>query len=62
LRPPLKPATLALWLAPPLLLVAGAVMSILYLRRRRAVETAQPLTPEEQRRLDELLNQDGSGP
>jgi len=62
LRPPLKPATLALWLAPPLLLVAGAIMSILYLRRRRAVETAQPLTPEEQRRLDELLNQDGSGP
>jgi cytochrome c-type biogenesis protein CcmH len=62
LRPPLKPATLALWLAPPLLLAVGGVMSILYLRRRRAIEAARPLSPEEQQRLDEILKQDDGGP
>jgi len=62
LRTPLKPATLALWLAPPFLLAVGAVMSIVYLRRRRSVETASPLSPDEQRRLDELLNSDSDRP
>jgi cytochrome c-type biogenesis protein CcmH len=57
LRPPFRLHTLLLWLTPLILLVgAGGVL----LRRARsrpapaAVETA-PLSPEEQRRLDELL-------
>jgi cytochrome c-type biogenesis protein CcmH len=62
LRPPLKPATLALWLAPPLLLALGAIMSVIYLRRRRSAEATPPLSADEQRRLDELLNSDGDRP
>ncbi|HEY7687733.1 MAG TPA: cytochrome c-type biogenesis protein [Dongiaceae bacterium] len=57
LRPPLKPATLALWLTPPLLLIAGAIMAVIYLRRRQrqAAPALEPLTDDERRRLDELL-------
>jgi cytochrome c-type biogenesis protein CcmH len=56
LRPPVRPATLLLWLAPPLLLAAGVVLSLAYLRRRRqSAEPARPLTDDERRRLDELL-------
>jgi cytochrome c-type biogenesis protein CcmH len=62
LRPPVKPATLTLWLAPPLLLVLGVVTSILYLRRRRATEALKPLSPDEQRRLDELLKSESDRP
>lgn len=62
LRPPLKPATLTLWLAPPLLLILGVVMSIVYLRRRRLAEAIPSLSMDEQRRLDELLNSDGDRP
>jgi cytochrome c-type biogenesis protein CcmH len=64
LRPPVKPATLALWLAPPLLLAIGAVMSVAYLRRRQrqGVEPAQPLSDDERRRLDELMRPDGDRP
>jgi len=64
LRPPLKPATLALWLAPPLLLIAGAALSLAYLRRRQrqSVESAGPLSPEERQRLDALLDVDSDRP
>jgi len=62
LQPPLKPATLTLWLAPPLLLILGVAMSIVYLRRRRSDGAALPLSADEQRRLDELLNSDGDRP
>ena len=55
LRPPFKPGTLVLWLgAPVLLLVAGGGV-LLAARRRRAVSVPQPLSDEEQRRLDALL-------
>lgn len=64
LRPPVKPATLALWLAPPLLLIAGAGLSLAYLRRRQrqSVEDARPLSPEERQRLDALLHSDSDLP
>jgi len=64
LRPPLKPATLALWLAPPLLLIAGAALSLAYLRRRQrqSMEGAGPLSPEERQRLDALLDADSDRP
>lgn len=57
LKPPFKAGTLVLWLGGPLvLLVAGAAL-LLAARRRRAVPIAapQPLSAEEQRRLDALL-------
>jgi len=64
LRPPVKAATLALWLAPPLLLVIGAIMCTAYLRRRQrqAVEPVQTLNEDERRRLEELLRPDGDRP
>jgi cytochrome c-type biogenesis protein CcmH len=59
LRPPVKPATLVLWLAPPLLLIAGVTLSVAYLRRRqRPGEEVRPLSPEERQRLDALLKTD----
>jgi cytochrome c-type biogenesis protein CcmH len=59
LRPHLKPETLLLWGA-PLLLLAGAA-AYLFSERRRAASDARPtlpLSPEERRRLDELLHAD----
>jgi len=60
LRPRFRPQTLLLWLA-PVLLLAGALFFVLRARRRRrdARQEAAPLTPEEQKRLDDLLRADG---
>jgi cytochrome c-type biogenesis protein CcmH len=56
LRPRLTPQTLLLWTT-PLILLAGAAAYLWSSRRRRAGEPAQPaaLSPEEQRRLEEIL-------
>jgi len=63
LRPPVKPATLVLWLAPPLLLIAGAVLSVAYLRRRqRPGAEVRPLSPEERQQVDALLKTDSDRP
>jgi cytochrome c-type biogenesis protein CcmH len=56
LRPRLEPQTLLLWLAP--LLLAGAVVALLRYFRQRALSAGPdtvPLTPQEQKRLDEVL-------
>jgi cytochrome c-type biogenesis protein CcmH len=60
LRPRFKPQTVLLWLAPPLLL-AGAGIFLLRARSRRnaARQETAPLSPDEQRRLDDLLRTDG---
>lgn len=55
LRPPLKPATYALWGAPILFLLAGGTIVLVYLRRRRQAPAEAPLTPDERRRLDDLM-------
>ncbi|MFM9844898.1 MAG: cytochrome c-type biogenesis protein [Dongiaceae bacterium] len=57
LRPPLKPATYALWIAPLFLLVAGLLFIRAYLRRHRYAGPApvSPLTAEERVQLDRLL-------
>lgn len=55
LNPPFKARTLILWLGAPLvLLIAGSAL-LLAARRRKAVVAPQPLSDEEQRRLDSLL-------
>ncbi|MCW0181927.1 MAG: cytochrome c-type biogenesis protein CcmH [Zavarzinia sp.] len=55
LRPPLEPATFALWFGPFALLALGAGI-ILWRRRRPGIEPeAQALTAEERARLDSLL-------
>ena len=61
LRPPWKPVTFALWVGPAVFFVIGAVVVVLFVRRRsRAVETAPaPLTDAERRRLAELSGDDG---
>src|SRR5262249_7811148 len=59
LRPHLGPQTILLWTT-PLLLLFGAAAYLLQARSRAAgarAETA-PLSPEEQRRLDELMRAD----
>lgn len=57
LRPRLSPHTLALWAAPALCLLGGAIYLILAARRRRLAAPAAPLplTEDEKRRLDALL-------
>lgn len=54
LRPPFKWQTLLLWLT-PLLLLGGAVVFLARHRTRVAEEAAKPLSPDEQRRLAEIV-------
>jgi cytochrome c-type biogenesis protein CcmH len=60
LRPPFKLETALLWLGPGLVLLLGAVGVAVYFRRR-GTGGAEPgsLTPEEERRLQALLDGDG---
>ena len=61
LDPPVKPETYALWFGPAAVFVAGAGIAFALLRRARAVAReagAAPLSAEERRRLDALLNDD----
>ncbi len=60
-RPPLKAATLALWLGPVVVLLLGIIILIWVLRQRRSsglapTETAKNLTDAERSELDRLLN------
>lgn len=54
-RPPLKGTTLLLWFGPFLLLVAGVVTLVLYLRRRGQRVTEASLSAEEQKKAEALL-------
>ena len=57
LKPPFEAETLILWLGPLLVLVAGGIGVMFYLRRRS--EAALPaITADEQARLDQLLKED----
>lgn len=55
-RPPLKGTTLLLWFGPALLLVGAVGALFLYLRRRDKAIADAPLSAEEQRRADRLLD------
>jgi cytochrome c-type biogenesis protein CcmH len=63
LKPRLNARTALLWSLPALVLVGGAVMAALFLRRQRragasseGAESAQSLTADEQKRLAELVD------
>ena len=55
LNPRMSAKTIILWATPVLLLLGGAVAMIVYVRSRPRQRAAAALTPEEQARLDELL-------
>lgn len=59
LRPPVKPATWPLWFGPLVALLLATLGVVAYFRRRaHAPATPQTLTPEETRRLHELVDED----
>ena len=61
LDPPVKPETYALWFGPAAVFVAGAAIAFALVRRARAGARdtgATPLSAEERRRLDALLDDD----
>ncbi|WP_395686371.1 cytochrome c-type biogenesis protein [Caenimonas koreensis] len=54
-RPPVKPQTWLLWAGPFVLMLVGVIVLVVYVRRRRAEPAAAPLTEEEARRAQALL-------
>jgi cytochrome c-type biogenesis protein CcmH len=62
LRPPVKPATYALWFGPLALLAMGGLAVMLYLRRRgRAQVPPGPLNEAERQRLARLFDRADGG-
>ncbi len=55
-RPPIKSTTVALWTGPFVLLAAAAGGLAWYVRRRRKQIAAPPLSPAEEARVAQLLN------
>ncbi len=56
-RPPVKPATIALWFGPFILIILGGGLLIFYLRRLPARANNAPLSRAEHQRLDTVLDQ-----
>jgi cytochrome c-type biogenesis protein CcmH len=56
LKPPVEPATYALWFGPPGLLLLAAIGTLAYLRRRPR-EAPPPLDADERRRAAALLGE-----
>jgi cytochrome c-type biogenesis protein CcmH len=54
-RPQVKPVTYLLWFGPFVLLLAGLAVLFAYIKRRRDAIPEKPLTAEERRRAQELL-------
>lgn len=55
-RPPVKPTTYLLWFGPFALLLAGLALLYRYLKQRRELIKDEPLSPQERRQAEELLN------
>ncbi len=55
-RPPFKPLTYLLWIAPFVLAVAGLAALLFRIRQRANAGEDAPLSPQERRRLHDLLD------
>jgi cytochrome c-type biogenesis protein CcmH len=55
-KPPVDPTTYLLWFGPFILLLAGLLFLFRYLKQRRDLITEQPLSADERRRAEALLN------
>jgi cytochrome c-type biogenesis protein CcmH len=56
-RPPVKPTTWILWIGPFVLMIAGIVMLLLYLRRRKQTLAPNVYTEEEAKQAKNLLQE-----
>ena len=54
-RPPVKPITWLLWIGPFVILLAGIIGLMVYLRRRNQSMPSAALSAEDNRRIDALL-------
>jgi cytochrome c-type biogenesis protein CcmH len=54
-RPPVKPITWLLWIGPFVILIAGIIGLLVYLRRRNLSVPSTTLSAEDNRRIDALL-------
>jgi cytochrome c-type biogenesis protein CcmH len=61
-RPPLQLSTLLLWGGPFVLLLLGAIVLVLHIRRRDPQAEPAPLTPAELQRAQRLLDEAGGSP
>lgn len=61
-RPPVKATTMLLWAGPFLLLVVGATVLVVALRRRSRQPLDTMLSDDEQRRVQQLLTEGGKRP
>ena len=61
-RPPLKATTWLLWFGPALFLAVGIAALFAYLRRRNATLGEAPLSPDEARRAQRLLDDEEPAP
>ena len=58
LTPPFRATTAFLWFGPIILLLGGGVMVIRFVRRRPEKAVATPLTAEEEKRLQKILEEE----
>ncbi|SCX57406.1 cytochrome c-type biogenesis protein [Nitrosospira sp. Nsp1] len=59
-RPPVKPSTMFLWFGPFIFLLIGAVLLVVYLKRRRN-QIEEPMLSEQQRQQAESLLKESKG-
>ncbi len=57
LKPPVEPATYALWFGPVIVLLLAGAGAFFYLRRRKAAPDIAPLDAAERQRLQQLLQE-----
>jgi cytochrome c-type biogenesis protein CcmH len=56
LKPRFEWHNAVLWLTPAIALLAGVIATVAALRRRRRIAAAAPLSPDEERRLAEMID------